>query len=97
RICSHIQLTTIFPYTTLYRSDHYSSDTQSMGNVPWKEVFVDPNLQVLIDKALARNYDFRNTILQIAQAAALYKQSKLPFFPCLSFSPQVTYNHSSKE
>lgn len=81
---------------SLYR-DHYSSDTQSMANVPWKEVFVDPNLQVLIDKALARNYDFRNTILQIAQAEALYKQSKLAFFPSLSFSPQVTYNHSSKE
>src|SRR5690606_4801677 len=81
---------------SLYR-DHYSSDTQSMANVPWKEVFVDPNLQVLIDKALARNYDFRNTILQIAQAEALYQQRKLAFLPRLSFSPQATYSPGSNE
>lgn len=81
---------------SLYRA-RVSSDTNTLARLNWKEVFTDPNLQKLIEEALANNYDLRNTILQIAQAEALYKQSKLAFFPSLSFTPQVNYNHASAE
>lgn len=81
---------------SLYRTTS-ARDTQSMATISWKEVFHDPNLIALIDAALANNLDYKNTILQIAQAEAMYKQSKLAFFPSLTFAPQVSYNHTSKE
>jgi multidrug efflux system outer membrane protein len=81
---------------SLYRTE-LPADSQSMATVPWRDVFHDPNLIALIDAALANNLDYKNTILQIAQAEALYKQSKLAFFPSVSFAPQVSYNHTSQE
>lgn len=81
---------------SLYR-DAYTTDTNSIAQLSWKDVFKDPKLQSLIESALANNYDFRNTILQIAQAEAIYKQSKLAFYPTLTFAPQVSYNHASAE
>lgn len=88
-VAQHIQ-------DSLYR-DAYTTDTTSLAQLSWKEVFKDPKLQYLIEEAFANNYDFKNTILQIAQAEAVYRQSKLAFYPTLSFTPQVTYNHASAE
>lgn len=81
---------------SLYRAQQ-NTDSNSIAQLNWKEVFTDPQLQYLIEEALNNNLDFKNTILQIAQAEALYKQSKLAFFPSLTFTPQVSYNHSSAE
>ena len=35
------------------------ADTTSFGNLPWREVFTDPQLRTLIDTALVRNTDMR--------------------------------------
>lgn len=80
----------------LYR-DQQSQDTVSMADLKWKEVFSDPHLQQLIEEGLANNYDLKNSILNIAQAEASFRQSKLAFLPSLSFVPQVTHNKSSQQ
>ena len=35
----------------------FASDTANFGNLPWREVFTDPQLQSLIELALAQNPD----------------------------------------
>ena len=34
-----------------------AADTTNMGNIPWKDIFRDPKLQVLIEEGLANNVD----------------------------------------
>ena len=38
---------------------------ENFGNLPWREVFTDPQLQGLIEKALENNTDLRNAALNV--------------------------------
>ena len=66
------------------------TDTASFGNLPWRSVFTDPQLQALIEKGLKNNPDLLNAALNIDMAEAQLKASKLAFLPSFSFSPQGT-------
>ncbi|MCO5258817.1 MAG: efflux transporter outer membrane subunit [Crocinitomicaceae bacterium] len=79
----------------LYR-DHQSQDTTNLTDVKWQDFFTDEHLKNLIQEGLDRNYDLQNAILQIASAENTLKQAKQQFAPSLDFTPQVTYNKSSK-
>lgn len=69
------------------------SDTaQNMGVMPWKELFKDPYLQVLIDSALSRNTDMRIAHLRVNQAEESLRAAKLAYIPSLSFTPNVAYS-----
>jgi len=66
------------------------SDTASFGNLPWREVFTDPQLQGYISQALANNANMLNAIENVKIAEAQLKSSKLSFLPSFYFSPQGT-------
>lgn len=66
------------------------NDTTSFGNLPWKSVFTDPQLQALIDTALTNNVDLLNAALNVKMAKAQLTASRLAFLPALSFSPSGT-------
>lgn len=66
------------------------NDTTSFGNLPWRSVFTDPQLQALIDTALTNNVDLLNAALNVKMAKAQLTASKLAFLPALSFSPSGT-------
>ena len=40
-------------------------DTASFGNLPWRAVFTDPQLQALIEQGLERNPDLLNAALNV--------------------------------
>lgn len=65
------------------------SDTLSTGNLQWREMFTDPQLQALISKALHSNLDLQTAELNIESAEAALKSSKLAFYPSLAFAPQA--------
>jgi multidrug efflux system outer membrane protein len=65
-------------------------DTMSFGNMPWREVFTDPQLQVLIQKALDNNPNLLNAAINIDMAEAQLKAAKLAFLPQFAFTPQGT-------
>jgi NodT family efflux transporter outer membrane factor (OMF) lipoprotein len=67
-----------------------SGDSLGFGDLQWKEVFTDPTLQALIDKALAQNSNMRQADLRIEQAQNNLKAAKLSFFPSLAFAPSGT-------
>ncbi len=66
--------------------DAQSGDSLGLGDLSWRELFTDPTLQRLIEKALAQNTDVRNTDLQIQQVEYSLKASRLAFIPSISFS-----------
>ncbi len=67
-----------------------ATDTLSFGNMPWHTVFTDPQLQSLIEKALANNADLLNAALNVKMVSEALKVAKLAFIPSLSFTPQGT-------
>ena len=46
-------------------NDTLVSDTTNMGNLPWEEVFTDPQLQKLIRQGLEQNSDLQTAILKV--------------------------------
>ena len=66
------------------------NDTTSFGNMAWRSVFTDPQLQTLIEKGLANNNDLLNAALNVKMAEVQLQAAKLAFLPSFVFSPQGT-------
>lgn len=64
------------------------TDTTSLGSLPWRQVFTDPKLQALIQKAIDNNPNMLNATLNIDMAEAQLKMAKLAFVPQFTFTPQ---------
>ena len=54
----------------LYGEEVAVDDTTNFGNVNWRELFTDPQLQALIEQGLQNNTDLRSAQLQIEEAEA---------------------------
>lgn len=63
------------------------------GQLPWRDVFTDPNLQAIIEKALTNNPDLLNAAFNIDIAEQQLGAAKLAFLPSLAFAPQGTITH----
>ena len=66
------------------------TDTTSFGNMPWRSVFTDPQLQTLIETGLQNNPDLLNAALNVQMVNEALKIAKLAFLPSLALSPQGT-------
>ena len=60
-------------------------DTASFGNLPWREVFTDPQLQKLIEQGLEKNADLQNAALTVQMYETMLKAAKLAFLPAVQF------------
>jgi multidrug efflux system outer membrane protein len=67
----------------LYR-DVTPTDSTSLANRPWQQLFTDPNLQKLIAEGLANNRNLKVADARITQAQALLAQSRAAFLPSLN-------------
>lgn len=65
-------------------------DTTSFGNLPWRTVFTDPQLQALIQQGLDNNPDLLNAALNVKMVNEALKIAKLAFLPSVALSPQGT-------
>lgn len=80
------------PTDSLFRdTDNPSvSDSISLGDLPWQEVFQDTLLQHYIRYGLEHNTDMQTALLRVDQAKAQLTAAKLAFLPSLTLSPQGT-------
>ena len=74
---------------TLYGDVQLGDSASSIGNVGWRELFSDPQLQALIDTCLARNVDMQTAYLHIDQANAGLTAARLSYLPSLAFTPNA--------
>ena len=65
-------------------------DTASFGNLPWRQVFTDPQLQSLIETGLRQNADLLNAALSVKMVEEQLRVAKLAFLPGITFTPQGT-------
>lgn len=67
---------------SLYRDQPIDyTDSLSIADISWRELFHDPALQQLIEKGLDNNIDMKSAHLHVTQAEAALNASKLSFLP----------------
>ena len=67
-----------------------STDTASFGNLPWRQLFTDLQLQAIIEQGLEKNPDLLNAALNVQIVNEALKCARLAFLPSVVFSPQGT-------
>ncbi|MEJ5996376.1 efflux transporter outer membrane subunit [Pedobacter sp. Du54] len=75
--------------THLYRNQT-TTDTTTIADLPWRNLFTDPTLQSLIETGLAQNLDLKQAIERIKIAEATLQQSRASFLPSLQGDVSVT-------
>lgn len=70
---------------TAYRNT-VETDTTSIADIEWKTFFPDANLQELIGRAIANNYNMQTAVKNIESAQLLLRQSKWGNVPQANFS-----------
>lgn len=69
-----------------------TTDSVTIGDKPWQEIFSEPHLQQLIQEGLKNNPDLRIAIQKVVEAEAYLSQSRGALLPALSAS--VTGNYT---
>ena len=64
-----------------YRDQVAPATEKSLADLPWWDVYKDPELETLIREALAANYDLRMAVSRLEQARAVAAQSRGQLFP----------------
>ncbi|MFD2543068.1 efflux transporter outer membrane subunit [Lacinutrix gracilariae] len=80
----------------LYRTENLPTDSVSIADVSWKNLFTDPYLQQYIEEGLQNNMDVRIALQQIIAAQAYAKQGKAGYLPTLSVGPNYTRQEFSE-
>ena len=65
-------------------------DTASFGNLPWREVFTDPQLQALIEQGLQKNTNLQNAALTVQMYETMLRAAKLAFLPAISLGSSMS-------
>lgn len=79
-----------------FRTDSLASDSATVADVSWRELFTDPILVSHIEKALVQNIDIRVALQQIVSARAYYQQGKAGYLPTLNAAGRVNYQELAR-
>ena len=60
-----------------------ASDASLPGDIPWREFFVDPRMQTVIETALTNNRDLRLAALNVQRARAIYGIQRAAVYPAV--------------
>ena len=80
----------------LYRTENLPTDSVSIAEVSWKDLFTDQYLEQYIEEGLQNNMDIRIAIQQMLAAQAYAKQGKAGYLPTLSVGPNYTHQEYSE-
>jgi multidrug efflux system outer membrane protein len=80
----------------LYRMETVTSDTTSLGDLAWNNLFTDTQLQGYINTGLQNNLDIRIAMQNIAASEAYMKQGKAGYFPSIGLGADWTHQELSK-
>ena len=72
-----------WPAGAAYKANAIKPDNQAAAEIPWRDFFVAPQLQQVIDLALANNRDLRVAALTIEKTRAQYQIQRAVLFPQL--------------
>lgn len=71
--------------------------TNSLGDMPWWELFRDETLQALVRSALTNNYDVRIAAARVEQARAILAENRSGYFPQITYQGVAGAGKNAKE
>ena len=74
----------------LYGEGVAESDSATVAQLSWRDMFTDPQLQELIALGLENNTDMLTAHQRVAEAEAALKSARLAYVPSFNFAPQGT-------
>lgn len=76
------------PTDGLYGEEATVTDTASIASLSWRQFFTDPQLQELIERALAQNTDLLSAHQRVKEAEATLLSARLSYLPSFMLTPQ---------
>jgi len=71
--------------------------TNSLGDMPWWELFRDDTLQALVRSALTNNYDVRIAAARVEQARAVQAETRSGYYPQVTYQGVAGVGKNDKE
>jgi multidrug efflux system outer membrane protein len=79
-------VTAAWPSGPAYQAEVATQSQKQLADIHWREFFVDPQLQKVIELALANNRDLRVAALTIEKTRAMYQIQRAALFPQIDAS-----------
>ena len=79
-----------------YRHAASTVPAESMADIPWWQVFEDPQLQALLRDAIANNLDLRLAVARVQEARALAGVAKSFLYPDINLTAGYAGNQASR-
>ncbi len=77
----------VWPSGPAYKGVAISNPNEpNIADIPWRDFYTDPNLQKVIELALANNRDLRVAVLNIEKTKALYQIKSADLYPSVDAS-----------
>jgi multidrug efflux system outer membrane protein len=83
------------PVPQEYRDAPAGKDATSLADLPWWEVFRDPELAALLEEAIRNNLDLKRAAARVQQARALVGVSSADFWPQIGAALGASYGQQS--
>lgn len=80
----------------LYGEEVQIDGSENLAELGWRKLFIDPQLQALIEKGLQTNTDLQSARLRVEQAEAALLSAKLSYLPSFALAPQGTVSSFDK-
>jgi multidrug efflux system outer membrane protein len=75
---------------TEFRNATATTNTNSLGDLKWWDLYQDATLASLIRTALTNNYDVRIAVSRLEQSRAIARQAKAQFAPSVGYQGEVS-------
>ena len=85
----------VVPTPATYRDAPPTTDTTTIADLPWWQVFKDPELLSLVGEAVQNNRDLRVAIARVEQARALARVQKAQILPAIGANAAAGYGRGN--
>ena len=86
----YVRPTPAVPQSWPVRDATLLASEADLASLSYRDIFKDPKLVSLMDKALANNQDLRAAIANVEAARGLYRVQRADLFPAIDFTGDVT-------
>ena len=73
------------------------TDGKTAAEIPWRDYFRDPQLQALIEAALAHNHDLKKAALSVEIAAAQYGIQQTDYLPTVAANGSINRSRTARD
>ena len=81
----------VVPTPAQYRDAPPTQDAATIADLPWWNVFKDPELLSLLGEAVQNNRDLRTAVARVEQARALARIQKAQILPAIGANAAAGY------